>query len=93
MTEERDQDELRTKRAFVNFLASALGTDQNYIGDDGNPTNRPGEYVIVNGETGNYSVLGQSSSNLNRGAPQPALAITPGVLLLIGAALFLILRR
>lgn len=85
-------DEDRTKRLFVGFLSSALGVDQSYTSDDARASSTlPDRYIIANPD-GTFSTLGQPVSNVQR-ATAPAAAgvtISPGLLLLIGAALLLL---
>lgn len=87
--QEQAADEDRTKRLFIGFLTSALGVDQTYIGADGQPASQTGQYTILNPD-GSYSVQGQSVSNQNTVAG--ALGLSPGLLLLIGLAFFLLKR-
>jgi hypothetical protein len=45
------QDEMRTKRAFISFLSTALGADQMYAGQDASAVNPPYRYQVI-GPTG-----------------------------------------
>lgn len=81
-------DEDRTKRAFVGFLSSALGLDQNYTSDDASPIGADRGYVIANPD-GSYSAVGQSRSNL-QGVSVAGLTITPGLLILAAVAFFIL---
>lgn len=87
-----ERDEERTKRQFVGLVASALGVDQSYLSDDARASSMlPDRYIIANPD-GTFSTLGQPASNVQR-ATEPAAAgitITPGLLLIIGAALLLL---
>lgn len=98
----QDADTLRVTRAFVGFLNSALGTDQNYIGEDSYVGNAPGQYIIANAD-GSYSIIGKSVSNV-QGQTQTitypgqttttdrGLNISP-MLVLMGIAAFLLLKK
>lgn len=86
-----EADEERTKRQFVGLIASALGVDQNYVGEDGRAVSPTGRFIIANPD-GTWSELGQPVSS-SQGIAQPAaagLVITPGMLLIVAAALLLL---
>lgn len=84
-------DEERTKRAFVGFLSSALGIDQNYAGEDSYIGSAPDQYVIANPD-GSFSVQGRARSSLQSPAAAAGLVIPPG-LLLLGGLLFFLARK
>ena len=88
---ENEADEERTKRLFVGLFASALGVDQNYVGDDGRALSPTGQYIIANPD-GTYSELGRSVSNVQQAAAPAAsgLTLSPGLLLVLGVALLLL---
>lgn len=83
------QDELRTKRAFVSFLSSAFGLDQTYAGQDGYATNYPRQYQSI-GLNGAVGVEGAPISN----SQTRAIVFSPGVLILAALAVgVFVLRR
>lgn len=84
------QDEQRTKRAFVGFLSSVLGVDQVYTNDDASASQASGQYIIANPD-GTYSRLGQPVSNIQR-TSAGGLVLSPGLLILAGLAFFLLRR-
>lgn len=80
-TATQQQDEQRTARAFISFLGTALGVnDQSTAGQDGYPYNQPRQYQSI-GPTGT-GVEGYPVSTAQNGA----LIIGPSVLWLAAAA-------
>lgn len=86
----QQQDQQRTGRAFISFLSSALGVnDQSYAGQDGQAYNLPRQYQTI-GPGGLVGVEGTSSSN----GQKTALMSSPLVLLAVGGVLaYLILNK
>lgn len=89
--QQRAADEERTKRLFVGFLSSALGVDQTMTGADAGVGQRTGQYVLVNPETGDYSVQGQSYSNRN-GFQTATGGLSATTLLIIAGLVWLALK-
>lgn len=86
----RQQDELRTKRSFVSFLAASMGLgDQAYAGQDGYAVNPPRRYQTI-GINGTVGVEGAPISS----AQPAAVLLSPGVLLLAAVAIgYLVLKK
>ena len=59
---DQESDGARTSRMFVGFLNSIVGSDQNYVGQDGMPVNPAGQFSIANPD-GTMSVMGVARSN------------------------------
>jgi hypothetical protein len=86
------QDQLRTSRAFIGFLSSALGVDQTMPGEDGQASNAPGIYVVANPD-GTFSTVGRSTSNVQgTGSKVAGLVLSPTLLLILLGVGFLILK-
>ena len=66
------QDEQRTKRAFISFLSTALGTDQTLAGEDGMAVNQPRQYQTI-GSGGAVGIEGAPRSNVQTPRPRPPL--------------------
>ncbi len=80
------QDEQRTKRAFISFLTTALGSDQTLASQDAYAVNLPRQYQTI-GLNGADGVEGAPRSSI-----QQAASVTPVMLILGLVALFLVLR-
>ena len=83
-------DQSRTMRAFVGFLASAVGTDQNYAGEDANPTNSNQQYNYIANPDGTYSVVGKPVSNVQSQAASASMS--PVLLIGLAVGAFLLLK-
>ena len=83
------QDDQRTKRAFIGFLSSALGMDQSYSGQDSQAVNVPRQYQTI-GLNGAVGVEGAAVSSAQR----QAVMLSPTVLIL-GALVvgYLVLKK
>ena len=83
------QDAQRTPRLFLAAISSAMGIDdQTYVGQDGSVVNYPRQYQTI-GMNGAVGVEGASISNTQ----SKAIALSPGMLLLGAAVLYLILKK
>lgn len=84
-------DENRTARAFISFLATAIGNDQSLPGQDGYAVNPPRQYQTM-GPGGLVGIEGTSSSNA-QGGRTVALSASPLLLLLVAGAAWLLLKK
>jgi hypothetical protein len=86
MMAESDTD--RVNRSFLGFMSSALGVDNNYVGDDGVMRQATGQYITMNPLDGSYSVVGSPVSTLQ----QRGVAAGGGGLLLLLVLGFVLLK-
>ncbi|MDB5966148.1 MAG: hypothetical protein JWQ72_2648 [Polaromonas sp.] len=88
-------DDARAARVFVGLWNSIVGSDQTYAGQDGNPTNASGQFVIALPD-GSQAILGQPVSN-RQTAPvtttsSGGLVLSPMLLLIIAGVAFLAMK-
>lgn len=84
-------DQQRTARAFVGLFATALGVDQNYTGEDANPTNSNQSTNVIANPDGTFSIIGKPASNL-QGTQGQGGAMSPALLLTLAVVAYLVLN-
>lgn len=83
-------EDMRTRRAFVDFLGTALGVEQTYAGTDNGINSPTGQYRVI-GSTG-VAVEGVPRSSAQPIAQIGGVRITPGMVV-FGLVIYLVLKR
>ena len=86
-----ETDATRANRLFVGLVNSIVGSDQNYIGQDGNPINPTGQFSIANPD-GSMSVMGIARSN-QQSVASSATGINLPVIAVACLAAYMLLKK